>query len=172
MMLLVALVDICPTWADLLSWLQYALAVVLFAAGALGCVLPYPGTLLALCGCICWSIAGGGPSPAAALWVVLGLLALLGCFVDNIFSLLGAKRFGCSRAAFWCSAIGLFIGALFFPLGIFLGPFAGAFLGELLVARRSVQESAKSGAGALLGALVGMGAKFIVLGAMLLLFFW
>ena len=155
-----------------LGWLQYALAVGLFAAGALGCVLPYPGTLVALGGCICWAIARGEPYPSVWLWVVLGLLAVLGCFTDSIFSLLGAKRFGCTRAAFWCSALGLFVGAFFFPFGLLLGPFLGAFLGELLLARRSVEASTKSGAGALLGALLGMGAKFEVLGAMLLIFFW
>lgn len=171
-MMLLAFFSLGDWGGSLLGWLQYALAVGLFAAGALGCVLPYPGTLVALGGCICWAIARGVPYPAAWVWVVLGLLALLGCFTDSIFALLGAKRFGCSRAAFWCSALGLFIGAFFFPFGLLLGPFLGAFLGELLLAQRSVGESTKSGAGALLGALLGMGAKFVVLGVMLLLFFW
>lgn len=158
--------------AGALAWLGYALAVALFAAGALGCVLPYPGTLVALGGCVVWAMARGEPFPAVWVWVALVALGVLGCFTDTIFSLLGAKRFGCSRAAFWCSAVGLFVGAFFFPVGILVGPFLGAFLGEFLLAERSVEESARSGAGALLGALLGMGAKFVALGLMLLIFFW
>lgn len=155
-----------------MSWLLYGVAMLLFAAGALGCVLPYPGTLVALGGCVCWAVARGEPYPAAWVWVALAALGVLGCFTDSLFALLGAKRFGCSRAAFWCSALGLFVGAFFFPFGLLLGPFLGAFLGELLLTQRSVGDSAKSGAGALLGALLGMGAKFVVLGLMLLVFFW
>ena len=153
------------------SWLLYGVAILLFAAGALGCVLPYPGTLVALGGCACWAVARGEPG-SAWMWVALAALGLLGCFTDSIFALLGAKRFGCSRAAFWCSALGLLVGAFFFPYGILLGPFAGAFLGELLLAQRSVGESARAGTGALLGALLGMAAKFVTLGLMLSIFFW
>lgn len=162
-----------PAWGDVLGWLLYALALVLFVAGVLGCVLPYPGTLLVLGGCVVWVWAGGGAGacPGAGLWALLGVLALLGCFTDSIFSLLGAKRFGCSRAAFWCSAVGLFVGAFFFPIGLILGPFLGAFLGELALARRGVDASARSGVGAVLGALAGMGAKFVIAGLILLLFF-
>lgn len=161
-----------PTWAELGSLLLYAVAILLFVVGALGCVLPYPGTLLVFCGCVCWAFGQEGAPASAWVWMSMGALALLGCFTDTIFSLLGAKRFGCSRTAFWCSALGLFVGAFFFPLGIILGPFLGAFIGELALARRGVDESAKSGVGALLGALVGMAAKFAIAVLILLIFFW
>ena len=164
--------SLMPTCENLMSLLLYALAVILFMAGLLGCVLPYPGTMIVLGGCVAWAVAQGAPYPGYGLWALLAVLALVGCFTDTIFSLMGAKRFGSSRAAVWCSALGLFIGAFFFPLGLILGPFLGAFLAEMLLVQRNLGDSAKSGAGALLGALAGMAVKFLIAGGILLIFFW
>ena len=141
-----------------------------FIAGVLGCVLPYPGHAFIIGGCVLWAYASETVT-SVWMWALLALLALLGSFADNIFALLGAKRYGCSRAAFWCSLLGIIVGVFFMPLGLFLGPFLGAFLGEMLFAQRSVGASAKSGLGALIGTLVGMGAKFIIAGMMLVIFF-
>lgn len=160
-----------PGWGDALPWLLYALALLLMVVGVVGCVMPYPGHLFLLGGCVLWAYTSGEPYPSALLWVALALLAVLGCFLDTIFSLVGAKKFGCSRAAFWCSAVGALVGLFFFPLGLFIGPFLGAVIGELWLEGRSLKESLKSGAGALIGALVGMAAKFVVAGVMLFLFF-
>lgn len=154
-----------------MSSLLYVAAVVAFVAGVLGCVLPYPGHAFIVGGCALWAWAGGAQQ-SVWLWAALVALALVGSFADNIFALLGAKRFGCSRAAFWCSIAGIIVGLFFFPFGLLVGPFVGAFAGETLLARRSVKESLRSGLGALLGTLVGMVSKFIIAGAMLILFFW
>ena len=154
------------------SWLLYGLCFLLFIAGILGCVLPYPGHLVILCSCALWTITRGEPYPGVGLWVALGLMALVGSFTDTIFSLLGAKHFGCSRAAIVCSFVGILVGLFFFPIGIIAGPFLGAFVGELLFTERSVGESAKSGVGALLGTLAGIAAKFVVAGLMITLYFW
>ena len=161
-----------PGWESLVAFLLYAAAILLFAVGIVGCVLPYPGHIVIVGACALWAAVAGAPYPSAALWVILGLLALFGSFADNIFALLGAKRFGCSRAAFWCSLVGVIVGLFFFPLGLFLGPFLGAFLGELVFSKRSVEASARSGLGALLGTLAGMCVKFIIAGIMIILFFW
>lgn len=163
--------SLLPTWGSVCSGVLYLAATLLFALGALGCVLPYPGHFVLLGGCILWAYNAGAPYPAAALWVALTLLAIVGSFADNIFALLGAKRYGCSKAAIWCSLLGIIIGVGFFPIGIFLGPFLGAFLGEVLISRRSLGDSTRSGVGVLLGTLAGMLAKFIIAGSMLLLFF-
>lgn len=151
--------------------LLYLAAIAIFVVGVMGCVLPYPGHAFIVVGCALWAYAAGEPYPGAWLWVTLVLLALLGSFADNIFALLGAKRYGCSRAAFWCSALGILVGLFFMPFGLVLGPFLGAFIGEMVFAKRSLGESTKSGFGTLVGVLVGMGVKFVVAGIMLLLFF-
>lgn len=165
------LVDWLPSWSVVLPWLAVTGAVICFIAGMLGCVLPYPGHAVLLAGCALWSYGRGAPDPAVWCWVVLVVLAILGSFADTLFALAGARKFGCSRAAFWGSAIGMIIGMFFFPIGLVAGPFVGAFVGEWLVERRSVKDSAISGTGALVGMLIGTGAKFVVAGIMLLLFF-
>lgn len=165
-------------WASLLSWnsacssFLYALAVLLFLLGIMGCALPYPGHVVLLGGCVAYTYAKGGPSPELWVWGALSLLALLGSFTDTLLSMVGAKRFGCGSAAIWCSALGMLLGSIFFfPLGLLIGPFLGAFLCELTYARKSLHASVKSGVGALIGAVLGTLAKFVVALVMLALFF-
>ena len=157
-----------PGWADMVPGLLYALAVLLFVVGMLGCVLPYPGHLVILCGCMVWAYAG--ESSYDWLWPVLVVLALLGSFADNICTLLGARKAGCSRWAFWGSVVGIVVGIFFFPLGLVVGPFLGAFAGQL-ISGSGVKRSTGTAFAVLLGTLLGMAAKFIIAGLMLLLFF-
>ncbi len=165
-------------WSSVFSWdfvggsVLYMLAVALFLLGIIGCALPYPGHAVLLVGCILFSCARGAPYPGWWLWVILGILALLGSFTDTLLAMLGARRFGCGSASIWCSALGMAIGGIFFfPVGLLAGPFLGAFLCELVYARRPLVDCAKSGTGALIGAILGTLAKFVVAAIMLLLFF-
>lgn len=153
---------ICDVLSAVGNGAVYAAAVALAAVGFVGCVLPYPGHPFILLGCAAADWASGRFS---AWWVWLGLivLAIAGIFVDNVTTALGAKRFGSSRAAIWCSILGLLIGGVFFPpLGLLLGPFLGAFFAELIFIRKSLGDSAKSGTGALLGYLIGIAAKLFI----------
>ena len=158
------------TGLDYFSAFMYVAAVVLYIAGFLGAVLPYPGCLVALGGSVCYAVAAGSPYPAWWFWMILLALAVFGTLVDNITTALGARKFGGSKHAFWGSMIGLFIGAFFvFPFGIIIGPFLGAFIAELHFQRKSTKDSAKSGLGATLGLLAGVLAKLVITGIMLVL---
>lgn len=153
--------------------LLYLLSVLLAALGVAGCILPYPGHLVLLASCAVWAAARGEPYPSWSLWLILALLALLGTFVDNIATMLGARRFGCSKAACWCGMGGLIIGSFFFfPIGMIVGPFLGAFTAEVILARRSLGASTRSGMGALIGLLSGVLCKFLLAGLMMALFLW
>lgn len=155
---------------DYFSAFMYVAAVVLYIAGFLGAVLPYPGCLVALGGSVCYAVAAGAPYPAWWFWVILLALAVFGTLVDNITTAMGARKFGGSKHAFWGSMIGLFIGAFFvFPFGIIIGPFLGAFIAELKFQKKNTKESAKSGLGATLGLLAGVLGKIIVVSIMLVL---
>ena len=155
---------------DYFSAFMYVIAVVLYIAGFLGAVLPYPGCLVALGGSVCYAVAAGEPYPAWWFWGILLALAVFGTLVDNITTALGARKFGGSKHAFWGSMIGLFVGAFFvFPFGIIIGPFLGAFIAELRFQRKSTRDSAKSGLGATLGLLAGVLGKIIVVSIMLVL---
>ena len=155
---------------DYLAGAMYMAAVLLYLAGYLGAVLPYPGCLVALGGSVCYAVAAGEPYPAWWFWVLLAALAVFGTLVDNITTALGARKFGGSRHAFWGSMVGLFVGAFFvFPFGIIIGPFLGAFIAELKFQKKNTKESAKSGLGATLGLLAGVLGKIIVVSIMLVL---
>lgn len=147
----------------------YISAGLLYMAGFLGAVLPYPGCFVALGGSVCYALAAGQPYPAWWIWLILALLAIFGTLVDNITTAMGAKKFGGSKQAFWGSMLGLFIGAFFaFPIGIIVGPFLGAFIAELVLVRKNAKESAKSGVGAMLGLLAGVLCKVIITVIMLI----
>jgi len=148
----------------------YAAAVVLYIAGFLGAVLPYPGCFVALGGSVCYALATGEPYPAWWFWGILLVLAVLGTLADNITTALGARKFGGSKQAFWGSMIGLFVGAfIIFPFGIIIGPFLGAFIAEYKFQSKTARDSAKSGLGATLGLLVGVLAKLVITGILLVL---
>ena len=158
------------TGLDYFSAFMYVAAVVLYIAGFLGAVLPYPGCLVALGGSVCYAVAAGEPYPAWWFWMILLALAVFGTLVDNITTALGARKFGGSNHAFWGSMIGLFVGAfIVFPFGIIIGPFLGAFVAELHFQKKNAKDSAKSGLGATLGLLAGVLAKMLIVGVMLIL---
>ena len=155
---------------DYAAGVMYVAAVVLYLAGYLGAVLPYPGCLVALGGSVCYAVAAGEPYPAWWFWMLMIALAVFGTFVDNITTAMGARKFGGSKHAFWGSMIGLFAGAFFvFPFGIIIGPFLGAFIAEYKFQQKSTRESVKSGLGATLGLLAGVLGKIIIISIMLVL---
>lgn len=155
---------------DYLSGALYVAAVLLYIAGFMGAMLPYPGCLVALGGSVCYALGAGEPYPDWWFWGILLALAVFGTLADNITTALGARKFGGSKQAFWGSMIGLIAGAFFvFPFGIIIGPFVGAFIAEYKFQSKTARDSAKSGLGATLGLLAGVLAKLIIMGVMLVL---
>ena len=154
---------------DYLSGALYVAAGLLYSAGFVGAVLPYPGCLVALGGSVCYAVAAGDPYPSWWFWMIMLVLAVFGTLADNITTALGARKFGGSKQAFWGSMIGLFVGAFFvFPFGIIIGPFLGAFVAEWHFQKKNAKDSAKSGIGATLGTLAGALAKMLIVGLMLI----
>ncbi len=161
-------------WQEILNWSStgglYLLALLLFAAGYLGAVLPYPGCFVTLLGCATLVCIGGEPYPEWWFWGLQIALAIFGTLVDNLTTAMGARKFGGSKAAFWFAMLGLIVGAFFvFPFGIVLGPFIGALIAELAIARRDIKDAAKAGLGAASGLLVGVVCKLIISTIMLIL---
>lgn len=154
---------------DYLSGALYVAAGLLYIAGFMGAVLPYPGCFVALGGSVCYAVAAGDPYPSWWFWMIMLVLAVFGTLVDNLTTALGARKFGGSKQAFWGSMIGLFVGAFFvFPFGIIIGPFLGAFVAEWHFQKKNAKDSAKSGIGATLGTLAGALAKMLIVGLMLI----
>ena len=154
---------------DYLSGALYVAAGLLYIAGFVGAVLPYPGCLVALGGSVCYAVAAGDPYPSWWFWMIMLVLAVFGTLADNITTALGARKFGGSKQAFWGSMIGLFVGAFFvFPFGIIIGPFLGAFVAEWHFQKKNAKDSAKSGIGATMGTLAGALTKMLIVGLMLI----
>lgn len=137
----------------------YIAASALLLLGLVGCFISIlPGPVLSYCALFC--LVPTARCPSAAAFAVLGVLTLAVTAADFIIPAIGAKKFNCSAYGTWGCAIGTFLGALFFPLGIILGPFLGAFIGEL-IARKDMAAAFRGGIGAFLGFLAGTLLKLV-----------
>lgn len=144
----------------------YGISALLLIVGYVGCIMPYPGHVFILAAC---AILPCEPEQSFPwwLWLSLILLSIAGMLADNVTTYLGCKKKGASRAAIWCSLLGLFLGAFFMPFGLVLGPFIGAFAAEYIIAKQGLKGSANVGIGATLGLVAGMLVKLLIASIML-----
>lgn len=102
--------------------------------------------------------------------IILGLIAIVGEFLDYFSGIYGAKLGGATRDAIILGIIGLIIGLITFPpFGSVIGLFLGIFIAEI-VHFRDFKKALKSAGGGLLGALTGMIIKIILAILFLVLF--
>ena len=95
-------------------------------------------------------------------WATLIILGALAMSMDNVANLIGAARYGASRAGIIGAALGGILGLFFlFPIGILIFPFVGAFIGELAL-RRTPSEAGRAAFGTLIGMMGGMVVKFLL----------
>lgn len=145
-------------WSDLL-WI--ALGIVLVILGLLGCFLPViPGPPLTFVALLLLQLKA---KPPFEVWFLLVMLAitLVVTILDYVVPVIGAKKFGASKAGIWGSTIGLIAGIFFFPpLGIIIMPFVGALIGEFIVGKKT-GLAFKAAFGTFLGFLMGTLLKLI-----------
>jgi len=106
---------------------------------------------------------------STGLLIALIALAVSGELVENLVSLVGAKKYGASKkgmlGAFLGSILGGIIGTMIVPvIGTFLGVFAGSFLLTFLfeyrLEGRSGAEAQQAGYGALIGKVLAVSYKY------------
>jgi uncharacterized protein YqgC (DUF456 family) len=138
--------------------LLVVLGSVLLLAGFAGCILPMlPGPPLAYAALFC-VVMGKGWVYSATELVVLGLLTAAVTVVDTLLPVMGAKRYGASKAGVWLSVAGLVVGTFVFPpFGFLAGAFLGALAGELLVGKGA--GAIRPAWGVFLGTLAGTALK-------------
>jgi hypothetical protein len=131
---------------------------LLILGGFAGCILPMlPGPPLAYAALFCVVLGKGWVYSAPEL-VLLGALTAGVTVVDTLLPVLGAKRYGASRAGVWLSVAGLVVGTFVFPpFGFLVGAFAGALAGELLAGKGA--GAVRPAWGVFLGTLAGTGLK-------------
>lgn len=145
-----------------LSFLLWALAVLLVVAGLAGIVLPaFPGALLLLAGLVAGAWADHFVHVGGGTLAVLGALTLLIYVLDFLAAALGARRFGASNRAVLGAAVGAIAGIPFGLPGIVLGPFLGAVLGEVS-AHGDLLRAGRAGFGAWVGLVLGVALKLAV----------
>ncbi|MDI6798051.1 MAG: DUF456 domain-containing protein [Desulfatibacillaceae bacterium] len=152
---------------ELLVILGFALLVGGFA----GSIIPLiPGPALAFGALVVMGIAGAWEPFSIWFYAVMGLLCIVVSLTDNILPLVGAGRFGGSRAGVWGAIAGLVVGIFIAPpWTIFLGAFAGAVAGEYL-ANLNLRKALYAGWGVFLGSVAAIALKLAY--ASLALFFF
>jgi len=152
---------------------------IVSAVSVLLAVLGIPGNFVPVIIALIATLAGDGQSFNWTWFVVFLLIAVSGEVVDQLMGLLGAKKYGASRAGMIGAIIGGFaggiLGTMILPLvgslvGVLLGCFFMTFLFELLYSGRSMDESRRAGFGALLGRVIAscykLSAGFVLLALM------
>lgn len=138
------------------------LFVVLWGIGVLLTLVPFvPATLLILAAALLHEALVGFRELSLAMWLALGFLALLAMSLDNLATLLGARRYGAGRAGLWGAFLGGILGLFLGVLGVLILPFLLAWLFEYLSGRRP-EEALKAAWGTLVGLMGGVVAKAIV----------
>lgn len=145
-------------------------ASLFFLIGLTGTLLPVlPGAPTIWLGMLIYGFITGFENLGVEFYVLQALLALSVMGVDYLFTAMGSRYFGGSKAAFWGAAGGLLVGLFFFPIGLFIGPFIGAALLELLAHHRT-DAALKSGVGASLGFWIALPVKLTLEVIMILWF--
>ncbi|OHB60585.1 MAG: hypothetical protein A2167_07935 [Planctomycetes bacterium RBG_13_46_10] len=144
------------------------LGLIVALVGLIGCILPViPGPPLSYASLFILSIAKKWEPFSITFLIIMGALMVAVTLVDYVFPVVGAKRYGASKAGVWFSIIGMLIGLFFIPpWGMFLGAFAGALSGELLVGKRGVR-ALQAGWGVFIGNMVGIGFKLAFSGVVI-----
>jgi len=131
-------------------------------------VLPViPGPPLSLAGLVLLWGARGWDADAFG-WptiVWLGVATVIVTILDYVTPVVGARRYGASRAGVWGSVIGMVVGLLGLlpvgPLGMLVGAFLGAWVGEVLVGKEGF-AALKAAWGVFMGTVVGIVLKVAV----------
>lgn len=139
--------------------IAFSAAGILFLAGLFGTILPVlPDPALIWAGMLVYGLIAGFENLGPGFMAIQALLVLCLFGLDYLFSALGTRYFGGSKAALAGASVGLLAGIFFFPIGLVIGPFLGAALAELMV-RRKTAQAIRSGFGASIGFWVALPVK-------------
>lgn len=156
----------------ILENLALVIAVLMFAIGLIGTVLPaLPGAALIVLGMVVYGLKTDFESLGIAFYVlqllVLGVISI----VDFFASAISAKKYGGSKHAAFGAFIGTIGGIIFLgPLGIIIGPFIGSLVVELLLGKE-IKKAISVGFGSLVGIIGGTIFKLCAEAVMIIYFF-
>jgi hypothetical protein len=140
--------------------------------GFFGLIFGLPGTWMIFGAALVYAWVTDFAQIGGGLLLLFGLLTLAGEFVEYVFGIAGARRFGSSNRGILFSILGGFMGAiigapLFFGFGAILGALVGAFLGAVLIELLTYgptdwKKAVRSGWGNFLGRIAGVITKMAI----------
>ncbi len=147
------------------------IAIIVMLIGLAGTIIPFlPDVLLVFLGIAGYGWYEGFHQITHHYLLILAGLTLLSVFVSYPAAVLGAKKFGSSRAGMWGAVAGMVGGIFIFPpLGILAGAFLGAMIGEY-IKYRDIYSAAKAGLGTIIGLFSGMIFNLALATAMIISF--
>jgi hypothetical protein len=139
------------------------LFIILWLVGLVGTFVPVmPATLIILGGALLHELLLRFSEIPRGVWIWLVLLTVLVLVVDNLASVIGAKRYGAGSAGIWGSVIGGIAGLFILPpIGLFVLPFVGAFAAEIITGK-TTDGALRAAWGTVVGMLGGMVGKFLI----------
>lgn len=147
-----------------MEWVYWLLIIIFIIIAFIGLVYPIiPSVIFLFAAFLSYGIFFSFSSFNMTFWLIQGLFVLLLLGTDYLANIIGAKKFGGSKAGVWGSTIGLLIGPFVIPIfGIIIGPFLGAVLGEVLVNKTPFKKAFTIGIGSFLGFIGSMITKGII----------
>ncbi|MDR1922184.1 MAG: DUF456 domain-containing protein [Candidatus Adiutrix sp.] len=138
------------------------LAFIVMLVGLAGAILPVlPGLPIIWAAMLGYGFYSGWAHYGLPAMVITGLLVAVSVAVDQLASVIGAKKFGASRPGMIGSFAGAIVGVMFFNIiGLIAGTFLGAMVCEIIFEKRDLKAAVNSGAGALAGFMAGGFFKF------------
>jgi len=156
----------------ILSILGHLVFFLFLLAGFFGLIFGLPGTWMILGATLVYAWITDFAQVSGGLLLLFGLLTLAGEFVEYVFGIAGARRFGSSNRGIVFSILGGLVGAmigapLFFGFGAILGALVGAFLGAVLIELLTYgptewKKAVRSGWGNFLGRTAGVITKMAI----------
>ncbi|MDZ7606579.1 MAG: DUF456 domain-containing protein [Cyclobacteriaceae bacterium] len=138
-----------------MDFLLIFFGIILLIVGIAGCFIPaVPGPPVAFLSLLLLQFRESPPF-ATTFLIILAIVVVIVAIIDHFIPVIGARKWGGSRAG----AVGAFIGILlgFFiwpPFGFIIMPFLGALTGELLGGNSS-KTALKAALGTIIGLIVG-----------------
>jgi hypothetical protein len=142
--------------------------LIVALAGLISCIVPIvPSPPLSYTALVILLIAKKWAPFSMTFIIVMGVAMIVVTLLDYVFPIVGANRYGASKAGIWCSLIGMLLGVFFIPpWGIFIGAFAGAVMGELTLGKKG-KKALRAGWGVFASTMVGIGFKLAFSGVVL-----
>lgn len=149
-----------------MSLLLYLLLLAFSLAAVALNIFSIPGNWLMAVAALVVSWLSGWKAPHPGVWFLLVAVLLVAEGIELAGSVVGAKKFGASKAATWAAMAGAIFGALvgipIFLIGSVLGALVGAFFAAWMVELlkdRPLREASWAALGAALGRGIGLVAK-------------